>query len=267
MNTSRLRKTVKPAFDIAAVMAARRVEFGTARMDTSGGQGDAGAGGTDAGGGQGGAGSGEGAGAGSGSGGQATGSGGTGEPGFPANTPVAEMKPEEQTAYWKHQARKHEQRATSRGDYDDLKAKAAKLDEIEAANATEQEKAVKAAREEGEKTATERSTAAGNRTAVQTALTIALTSAGKTEQEASDLLAHTNFDSFVTDGKPDTAAILTHAKSIAGPVTGGGNNGRRGPDHGQGNRGGDSKTKGVAAGAEMFDASRAKKTAASTTTS
>lgn len=34
-------------------------------------------------------------------------------------------------------------------DYNDIKAKAAKLEQIEAANATEQEKAVKAAREEG----------------------------------------------------------------------------------------------------------------------
>lgn len=28
--------------------------------------------------------------------------------GFPPNTPVADMKPEEQTAYWKHNSRKHE---------------------------------------------------------------------------------------------------------------------------------------------------------------
>jgi hypothetical protein len=37
-------------------------------------------------------------------------------------------------------------------DYDDMKVKASKFDELEAANATEQEKAVKAAREETEKT-------------------------------------------------------------------------------------------------------------------
>lgn len=43
------------------------------------------------------------------------------------------------------------------GDYDDLKAKAAKLDEIEAASASDLEKATKAAREEGEQAARSRS--------------------------------------------------------------------------------------------------------------
>lgn len=31
--------------------------------------------------------------------------------GFPENKPIAEMKPEEQAAYWKHQSRKHEERS------------------------------------------------------------------------------------------------------------------------------------------------------------
>jgi hypothetical protein len=33
--------------------------------------------------------------------------------GFPANTPVAEMEPAQQAAYWKHQSRKHEGRASA----------------------------------------------------------------------------------------------------------------------------------------------------------
>lgn len=60
--------------------------------------------------------------------------------GFPESTPLAQMTAEQREAYWKHQARKHEQRARERADYDDLKAKAAKLDEIEAANKSELEK-------------------------------------------------------------------------------------------------------------------------------
>src|SRR5215218_296038 len=51
--------------------------------------------------------------------------------GFPADTPVTEMTTEQQAAYWKHQSRKHEERARSREDYDDLKAKAAKLEKLE----------------------------------------------------------------------------------------------------------------------------------------
>lgn len=37
----------------------------------------------------------------------------TGTEGFPANTPVAEMEPAQQAAYWKHQSRKHEGRASA----------------------------------------------------------------------------------------------------------------------------------------------------------
>ncbi len=54
----------------------------------------------------------------------------------------------QQAAYWKHYSRKHEQTAKDRADYDAVKAKATRLDELEAANATEQDKAVKAARDE-----------------------------------------------------------------------------------------------------------------------
>jgi hypothetical protein len=68
--------------------------------------------------------------------------------GFPADTPVAEMTQEQQLAYWQHQSRKHERRASSRADYDDLKAKAAELEQLKAANQTEAEKALAEAREE-----------------------------------------------------------------------------------------------------------------------
>ncbi len=38
------------------------------------------------------------------------------EPKFPANTPVKDMKPEEQAAYWQDKARKHEDRVKAYGD-------------------------------------------------------------------------------------------------------------------------------------------------------
>jgi hypothetical protein len=71
------------------------------------------------------------------------------EPDFPADKPVAEMTDKEQAAYWKHHSRKHEANATKRADYDALKVKADKADALEAENATENQKALLAARAEG----------------------------------------------------------------------------------------------------------------------
>lgn len=50
------------------------------------------------------------------------------EHGYPDNTPTADMTPEHQVAYWKHHARKHEQRANSVPD-------AAELERLRAAEA------------------------------------------------------------------------------------------------------------------------------------
>jgi hypothetical protein len=68
--------------------------------------------------------------------------------GFPADTPWREMTLGQQVEYWKAQSRKHEQGVKSMSDYSDLKAKAAKLDELEEANKSEQQKAVDAAAKE-----------------------------------------------------------------------------------------------------------------------
>lgn len=67
-----------------------------------------------------------------------------GDKGFPDNTPLAEMTPEQQAAYWKHHARKWESRANQGPTPQELEAlrqKASKLDEIEQANKSELEKA------------------------------------------------------------------------------------------------------------------------------
>lgn len=76
--------------------------------------------------------------------------------GFPAQTPVAEMTPEQQAAYWRNESKKQQAIAESRKDYDDLKGKAAELDRVKAENATEQDKAIDAARREGEVIGAER---------------------------------------------------------------------------------------------------------------
>jgi hypothetical protein len=171
--------------------------------------------------------------------------------GFPAGTPVAEMTTEQQVAYWRHYARQHEDRANARGDYDAVKAKADELDKLRADQMSEQEKAVNAAREAALQEGRTGALRDANVSAVRAILDASLQARGRTPDQVEALLKHTNFETFVTDGAPDTGAILGHVDSIAGPVTGGGNNGR-GPDHGQGQRGQQGTNRGIDAGAQMY---------------
>jgi hypothetical protein len=65
-----------------------------------------------------------------------------GPDGFPLNTPVADMAPEYQAAYWRHHAQKHEKRVKGFGQYtpDQVKTMATRLAEIEDAQKTEQQR-------------------------------------------------------------------------------------------------------------------------------
>lgn len=69
--------------------------------------------------------------------------------GFPAGVPVADMSPEEQAAYWKDKARKHENRANAYGltpkQVTELQAR---VTEMEQAQLSETERAVEAAKQE-----------------------------------------------------------------------------------------------------------------------
>lgn len=63
---------------------------------------------------------------------------------FPQGTPLEQMTTEQQVAYWRHHARKHEQRAAQAPTAEqlaELQAKAARLDEVERAQMSELEKA------------------------------------------------------------------------------------------------------------------------------
>lgn len=73
----------------------------------------------------------------------------TGEKGYPDGVPLEQMTGEQREAYWRHYARRNEDRIKSMSDYDALRAKAQAHDELIAATATEHEKAVAAAREAG----------------------------------------------------------------------------------------------------------------------
>lgn len=68
---------------------------------------------------------------------------------YPANTPVAEMTPAQQAAYWKHQSRRHEQRVKDMADYDKVKADADQYQKLLEQTQTDQEKALIRARQEG----------------------------------------------------------------------------------------------------------------------
>lgn len=79
----------------------------------------------------------------------ATGAGQQYPDGFPPNTPLTEMSVDQREAYWKHQARKHEQRVKDMGDYDQLKATADEYQRLVTASQTETERAIAEARRQG----------------------------------------------------------------------------------------------------------------------
>lgn len=137
--------------------------------------------------------------------------GGGSDKGFPADTPVAEMTDAQQAAYWKHQSRKHENTAKARGDYDELRARAAKADELEAAARTEAEKAVAAARKEAE---------AETRKALAPGLVRAeFRAAAKgvlSDEQRDALLEDLDLSKYLTDkGEVDEAKVANKVKAFA----------------------------------------------------
>lgn len=134
--------------------------------------------------------------------------------GFPEGTPVAEMTAEQQAAYWKHQARKHEERARSRADYDDVKKKAAEYDKYVESQKTEAQRLADA------KTAAEK---LASDTAAELALTKAALKHGLSEDDL-ELLADVPADQ-VADRAERLAKRLKSQKTTA--------------DFGGGHRGGD----------------------------
>lgn len=170
--------------------------------------------------------------------------------GFPEATPIAQMTPEQQAAYWKHQARKHEDTSKARADYDSVKTE---LDRLKAASLTDAEKAAEAAKLEGRTTG---EVEARNRYVPQlVAAKLEAALAGK--MPADKIAGQVEFldhAKFLTDaGEVDTDKVKQYAAGIT--PTGG-----TWPDMGGGKRGKSTADKGVTAGADMYAASRGKKT-------
>lgn len=212
---------------------------GTAKDGDQGGQGDPNGGGTDQGANKGDA-----------------GRQGAPEPAYPANTPLTEMTVEQREAYWKAAARRHEATAKARGDYDEQKAKAAELDTLKAANQTEQEKAVAAARDEAR--------AEGARSVAPQLVEahFLAASAGRLEPDVvREILAPLNVDHFLTDkGQVDTAKVTAYVNQIA-PATGAGTKTPLGPSsHGQGRRESTAKPS-VESGRALYEARHPQKIA------
>jgi hypothetical protein len=121
--------------------------------------------------------------------------------GFPANTPVKDMQPAEQAAYYKHQNRKAEDRLRSFGDVtpEKLLELTRERDELLKANQSESEKAIEDAKEQGR--AEVRAVLAAER--VRSALASALT--GRVPD--ADALLDLDRSVFVKGDKADTDAI------------------------------------------------------------
>lgn len=178
--------------------------------------------------------------------------------GYPANTPIQQMTDAQQAAYWKHHSRQHEATATSRADYDAMKAKADRYDADQAANATEAQKAVA----EAEKQATQKARDAYLPQLVAAKFEVAV--AGRlTPEQLAAVLEPLDLTKFVDgSGNVDATKVATFAANIGGQQQQTpGAPGQTFPDLGQGPRGG-SKPKGVSAGEQMF--SDQKKPAAAT---
>jgi len=166
---------------------------------------------------------------------------------FPVDTPLAQMNETERTEYWRHKAQKHEKTVKARSDYDDLKAKAKERDDLVAANATEQERAVAAAKAEGR---SEAMRAAGPRLVEAHFMAAA---AGRLDEErVKAILEPLNADHFLTDsGDVDTAKVTTYVNGIA-PVMGTGKPPAVGPSsRGQGQRN-SSASPSVASGRDRY---------------
>jgi hypothetical protein len=153
--------------------------------------------------------------------------------GFPKGTPVAEMTVEEQAAYWKHQARRHEgrnngwQKTVGERTPEQLKADLEELDSIRKDKLTPSEKAIEEAKQAGREEARQEFGPRLVGMAFDTALAHIAT------DERAELIEALNLNRFLDDkGNVDTEAVAKTAARIA-PA---GKTGRGPVDYGAGSR-------------------------------
>lgn len=171
------------------------------------------------------------------------------EHGFPDKTPVKDMEPEQQAAYWQHKARKHEDRVKSFADYDTIKAE---RDALKAKHQTADEKAL-----EDATTAAADSARADERGKYVGRLVNAefrAANRGRLEDEkltaVLDGIEPTKF--LTSEGEVDTDKVQQFVDGIA-PA-----DGKKWPDTGQGRRQ-SQKSTGVGVGRDLYEARHPKK--------
>jgi hypothetical protein len=121
------------------------------------------------------------------------------------------MTSEQQAEYWRHKARKHEDRVKAQSDYDQLKETADKYQKLVEQSQTDHEKAVAEARRQGHAAAL---TEAGGQLVEQW---VRAAAAGRLTEESVDaLLAGLDRSRFLhTNGGVDTAKVYAFVSSIA----------------------------------------------------
>jgi hypothetical protein len=134
--------------------------------------------------------------------------------GFPANTPVAEMTADQKAAYWRHEAKKQQRIADSRKDYDTVKQE---RDNLKAAHATDEDRAIEAAKQAGAAEATSKHL----KTAVRGHL-LALTQRPK--EDIDKALEFIDVTRFATEnGDLDDEKLEAFAQTLGTGAPGGGN--------------------------------------------
>lgn len=131
--------------------------------------------------------------------------------GFPANTPWRDMRPDEQLAYWQHQARRHEERWKGMSDYEQLKATAQQYQQVIESSQTEHERALAEARRQGHASALEQ---AGAQLVDQWIRAAAINRLP--DESVNALLSHLDRKAFLdAQGGVDTAKVYAYVGTIA----------------------------------------------------
>lgn len=140
---------------------------------------------------------------------------------FPQDTATADMSEAQKTEYWRHKSKKHESRNKEmRTELDELKPKAEQHDRLVEASRTEQERAIKTAREEEGDRVRAEETAKNAPKLVDSEMRAA--AAGKlTAEQLAPLIENLDRTKFLTDtGEVDLEKVTAFVASIA-PAAGG----------------------------------------------
>jgi hypothetical protein len=181
--------------------------------------------------------------------------------GFPKDTPVAEMKPVEQAAYWRDKARKHEgrnsewQQALGGKTAAEVKAE---IDTLRREKLSDQEKAVEDAKKEARESAASEYAPKAARAVFELALTHV-----EDTTERSEILEAIDLKSVIKEnGDIDTDKVNRIVARLA-PTPAGKAGQQRIRDFGAGDRRTD-KSSGVAAGRDLFKERRGNKSTTTT---